>query len=74
MASVGRESGATLYIGDSERDLMAATAAGCGFLLVLTGNGAATAANEPGSSARACADLAAGVELVLGMSTPAAPG
>ncbi len=41
---------ATLYVGDSEKDLLAATNAGCHAALVLTGNGVTTAASETAQS------------------------
>jgi D-glycero-D-manno-heptose 1,7-bisphosphate phosphatase len=49
----------TSYVGDSERDLIAADNAGCHAVLVLTGNGKQTAATSRGKTASTFADLAA---------------
>ncbi len=48
----------TLYIGDSEKDLLAARNAGCVDVLALTGNGANTALSDVGKTATiSCFDL-----------------
>jgi D-glycero-D-manno-heptose 1,7-bisphosphate phosphatase len=69
MQTYGTEPARTLYVGDSEKDLMAAASAGCHAALVLTGNGDQTLHSAPGRAARwVFADLAA---LVRALTTAA---
>ena len=59
MQTNGTDAQATIYVGDSEKDLLAATQAGCRSALVLTGNGSATVLSQAGQRATLiCDDLA----------------
>lgn len=59
----------TFYIGDSQADVGAASAAGCKLLLVMTGNGRKTLERNPNlSTIPQFADLAEAVEHVLATS------
>lgn len=52
MQAFATDPAATLYAGDSEKDLMAAATAGCQSALMLTGNGGATAQTTTAQQAR----------------------
>jgi D-glycero-D-manno-heptose 1,7-bisphosphate phosphatase len=59
MRSHGADPQATLYVGDSEKDLLAALQAGCKSALVLTGKGSTTLQSQAGQRATmVCDDLA----------------
>ena len=56
----------TLYIGDSEKDLIAAENAGCSGALVLTGNGQITAQSDTAKRiSRVYADLATAADALV---------
>ncbi len=59
MHSHGCRPDETLYVGDSEKDLLAAKAAGCAAALVLTGNGRVTQSLDAASGYPTFSDLAA---------------
>ena len=69
LEALARNSGCTLAdvpcIGDSTRDLEAATRTGARPILVLTGNGERTRAEWEGPATEVCADLAAAADLLL---------
>ncbi len=56
------------FVGDSERDILAALAASCTPILVKTGNGAATLAHEALEKCPVFEDLAAVVHYIDGLS------
>lgn len=59
MRAHGSDPQTTLYVGDSEKDLLAADRAGCKSALVLTGNGSTTINSQAGQRATiVCNDLA----------------
>jgi D-glycero-D-manno-heptose 1,7-bisphosphate phosphatase len=59
MRATGFEATQTVYVGDSEKDLLAADNAKCDSVLVLTGKGQQTAMTERGRKATCYQDLAA---------------
>ena len=59
MQARSADPGRTLYVGDSEKDLLAAEAAGCRSVLVRTGNGRQTEACEAARRAAVFDDLRA---------------
>jgi len=67
MQAFGIAPAATLYAGDSEKDLLAAANARCRAALVLTGNGASTAKTEAGRRTAVTCDSLAALPEALGL-------
>lgn len=74
LETLARNAGLTLdgvpCIGDSARDIEAATRAGARPILVLTGNGERACVERPEATREICADLSAAADLLLGEGSP----
>jgi len=65
MQATGFDPTQTVYVGDSEKDLLAADNAECASVLVLTGKGQQTAMTDRGRKATCYPDLAAYTQSLL---------